>query len=657
MAKKRRPLIVALVLMASCGESTETSTAPAASPAVSEVLDWSDVVDDDIEDPSYESFEEFLLHVQLERAHVRDQGQAYFGAHGITEEFAYWLPVTLLQRPYPISEEELRADAYRLGPREPSYYTKSAQNAYKPALPSYREDDLATQRLIDLAELRWKLLRHRSKNSYGFEVDTETRESLFSDLIAFLKEYDTPVDASDQDVYVGHVRVLLSIAFNWTHGLDLTTARRNSLAILLRESPIERISRIALSLQDNGSIPPFDDQSLAASRIDAYFAENEIRAWSEFEPKAGSGVILDAIYLTTEAFPSRWRYDDSIADRAQFAAAREIGAHRFRALGLHYWEYMTREERFGWLLRTTELPPLFATDFSNYLLREDKRYQYNTDPTEINWNYLNSSDAKVFAKIDELAGQTGVGNSGPASAQLVSFELRLKLFRAAMRWSAFRDNQALKDWFERVRELDSDPNVAYAGTFFLSTRVMKNKELLGLNDLDLDRFFASMTREEMSPPMRDLFDARVQSQPLVPGVEIQLAAPTLDGLRTVRLSDFRGKAVLIDNWDTDCAPCIQAFPKLEEIYQDYKDRGFEIMSIAYDGGSKRSQINRIKARAGTSWETLNGEGLWPIVSTRYQIRGFPQYMLVDRAGVLVAGNKELGGVENLRTYLDQIFEE
>jgi peroxiredoxin len=74
----------------------------------------------------------------------------------------------------------------------------------------------------------------------------------------------------------------------------------------------------------------------------------------------------------------------------------------------------------------------------------------------------------------------------------------------------------------------------------------------------------------------------------MPAVEMGKQAPhftlqTLDG-EIVRLSDFKGKVVILDFWASWCHACKQAAPVLEKIYQKYKDRDFMMIGISMDSG-------------------------------------------------------------------------
>jgi thiol-disulfide isomerase/thioredoxin len=53
---------------------------------------------------------------------------------------------------------------------------------------------------------------------------------------------------------------------------------------------------------------------------------------------------------------------------------------------------------------------------------------------------------------------------------------------------------------------------------------------------------------------------------------------TLDG-RSVRLSDLQGKTVLVNFWATWCQPCRDEMPNVVQAYQQYRDKGFEVVAV------------------------------------------------------------------------------
>src|SRR5438105_1723705 len=64
----------------------------------------------------------------------------------------------------------------------------------------------------------------------------------------------------------------------------------------------------------------------------------------------------------------------------------------------------------------------------------------------------------------------------------------------------------------------------------------------------------------------------------------EFALESLDGA-TVHLSDFRGKAVLLNFWATWCQPCKIEMPWFEDLQKQYGPQGFQVVGIAVDDAS------------------------------------------------------------------------
>lgn len=70
---------------------------------------------------------------------------------------------------------------------------------------------------------------------------------------------------------------------------------------------------------------------------------------------------------------------------------------------------------------------------------------------------------------------------------------------------------------------------------------------------------------------------------------------TLEG-NTIALDDLRGKVVLVNFWATSCPGCIKEMPGMVETYNQYKDRGFEIVAVAMSYDPPNYVANFVQTR-------------------------------------------------------------
>ena len=119
-----------------------------------------------------------------------------------------------------------------------------------------------------------------------------------------------------------------------------------------------------------------------------------------------------------------------------------------------------------------------------------------------------------------------------------------------------------------------------------------------------------------------------------------------------KLSDLRGKYVLIDFWASWCGPCRKENPNVVKLYKKYKDDGFEVFSVSLDK-TKEAWKRAIKAD-NLIWDNHVSElNYWnsSVVQT-YKFQGIPFTVLVDKNGEIIERN--LRGIE-LENKLVEIF--
>lgn len=113
----------------------------------------------------------------------------------------------------------------------------------------------------------------------------------------------------------------------------------------------------------------------------------------------------------------------------------------------------------------------------------------------------------------------------------------------------------------------------------------------------------------------------------------------------VKLSDFKGKFVLVQFWGSWCPPCRKENPGLSRLYELYHEKGLEVISIAVE-------------RNPAGWKkAIENDGInWPMhamepgdfsgpVSTLFNIHSIPSIFLVNAEGMIIAANPALEVLE------------
>jgi thiol-disulfide isomerase/thioredoxin len=105
----------------------------------------------------------------------------------------------------------------------------------------------------------------------------------------------------------------------------------------------------------------------------------------------------------------------------------------------------------------------------------------------------------------------------------------------------------------------------------------------------------------------------------------------IDG-KVVRLSQYKGKVVLVNFWATWCKPCRIEIPTLNALYRDYKDQGFVVLGVSVD-----SEVPAVKPFARVmkmSYPVLIGAGHDELGNAFGPFLGFPTSVLVKRDGAV-----------------------
>ncbi|MDZ4203127.1 MAG: TlpA disulfide reductase family protein [Gallionella sp.] len=99
-----------------------------------------------------------------------------------------------------------------------------------------------------------------------------------------------------------------------------------------------------------------------------------------------------------------------------------------------------------------------------------------------------------------------------------------------------------------------------------------------------------------------------------------------------RLSDYRGKWLLVNFWATWCSPCLSEIPELVSLHNAHKDKDLEVIGVAID--STRTSVAALASKFGISYPLVIGNR--KMVSQIGSVEGLPTSYLYAPNGELVS---------------------
>jgi len=114
-----------------------------------------------------------------------------------------------------------------------------------------------------------------------------------------------------------------------------------------------------------------------------------------------------------------------------------------------------------------------------------------------------------------------------------------------------------------------------------------------------------------------------------------------------KLSEFRGKHVLIDFWGMWCPACRNELPYLKAAYSRFQARGLEIIGMNTDESEIVPQVKAIMEKNGMTWPQARRESISNVIRT-LRIHSYPTTLLVDQNGKIASLNNVRKGQPALR---------
>jgi peroxiredoxin len=214
--------------------------------------------------------------------------------------------------------------------------------------------------------------------------------------------------------------------------------------------------------------------------------------------------------------------------------------------------------------------------------------------------------------------------------------------------SIYREMTAAKEAHDaEIRQFIESNTDSYAITYMLSDFIAKDYPLS-----DVEQYY-----EKLTPRIRESNPGKLLKQKIellrhinVGGTALDIELPAPDDA-LLKLSSLRGKYVLIDFWASWCGPCLAEAPNVKEIYEKYRDRGFEVYGVSLD--SKKDLWIKAIEKHGLNWLHVSSLEGWNCpAAAQYNVTGIPKTFLLDPDGRII--DTDLRG-EKLKEKIASIF--
>lgn len=305
----------------------------------------------------------------------------------------------------------------------------------------------------------------------------------------------------------------------------------------------------------------------------------------------------------------------------------------------------------------------------------------NQNPEAIDrgtYSFLRKGDNKMIISIDSQNRMQVEIENFPLQKQLIEFtEEKQKISKTPILDSldqlffAARDSDNIEELIRIKTESMPYYEEAYEKeTNFIATKIEEEKtSLFGLYLFYTYRFQNSSfsAPEEIAEVRKRLesYDKKAKQSIYFTKIEKRLTilencsvgheAPEITGLDSlnnkVRLSDFRGKYVLIDFWSSGCSWCRLETPNFRKVYDEFKNKNIVILGVSSDY-KKEDWLKAIHEDKSYWTQIMMPKDEISEIFASYAIAGIPEILLVDPQGVILA--KGLRGEDIYNTVAKQV---